>query len=102
MGISTVAWPGRDIDNSAGHQSARRTAAMASLKVGNGLAYPVADFGLLRACAGGQVDLDVHITAGAQLDTFDHPELGDGAAELGIDHFGQCGANVCSRIGHQG
>jgi hypothetical protein len=48
--------------------------------VGDGLADPVADFGLLRAGGGGQVDLDVHIAAGAQLDTFDHPEFGNGAA----------------------
>src|SRR4051794_21553265 len=46
MGISMVAWPGRDIDNSTGHQSARRTAAMASLKVGSGLAYQAA----VRGC----------------------------------------------------
>jgi hypothetical protein len=56
--------------------------------IGHGLAYPLADFGLLRACRDGQVDLDVHVAIGANVDTFDHPEFGDGAAQFRIDHLG--------------
>jgi len=41
-GIWTVSVLDRDMDKSGGHQSARRTAAMASLKVGSHLAYQAA------------------------------------------------------------
>src|SRR5271166_619470 len=44
-GIMTVSLPCRDIEKSGGHQSARRTAAMASLNVGSCLRYQAAPFG---------------------------------------------------------
>src|SRR5215213_3342659 len=42
VAISMVPWLGRDIEKCGGHHSARRTAAMASLKVGSCLSYQAA------------------------------------------------------------
>ena len=62
--------------------------------VDDGLTDAFADLALLRTCGRGQVDLDVHIAARADLDALDHPEFGDGAAEFWVDHLGQRGANA--------
>src|SRR4051794_3872155 len=48
VGILTVSPGFRDIDKSGGSQSTRRTAAMASLKVGSCLGYQAAAFGCNR------------------------------------------------------